>query len=177
MLYFAYAGIGSQKTPPDVLELMANLGREMAHRRMVLRSGGAQGADMAFEHGCTQAGGGKEIYLPWPRFNGSTSSIEHPRPEAFDLAANYVPYWGQLKRSVKQLHARNMHQILGWELDSPAQFVLCWTPGGKLVGGTAVALRVALDRDIPIYNFGVPRTPKQLQELEDQFEELFFNLI
>ncbi|NYZ25158.1 hypothetical protein HND93_36125, partial [Azospirillum sp. ROY-1-1-2] len=65
-----YAGIGSRETPPAVLEVMAAVGERLAQLGWVLRSGGAVGADQAFERGCDRVGGRKEIFLPWPGFDG-----------------------------------------------------------------------------------------------------------
>ena len=50
-----YAGIGSRETPPQVLEQMRKIGTFLAERHYVLRSGGAKGADTAFELGCDNA--------------------------------------------------------------------------------------------------------------------------
>ena len=46
-----YAGIGTRVTPPAVLERMTNIGMLLAMQGFVLRSGGARGADRAFEEG------------------------------------------------------------------------------------------------------------------------------
>lgn len=46
-----YTGIGSRETPPDILELMTKIARFMFKQGFTLRSGGADGADSAFEAG------------------------------------------------------------------------------------------------------------------------------
>lgn len=56
-----YAGIGSRSTPDDVIDKMHVLGEHFAHKGWLLRSGAADGADSAFEHGCDNGGGEKEI--------------------------------------------------------------------------------------------------------------------
>lgn len=58
----AYAGIGSRKTPKNVLDFMFEIGKELALLGYVLRSGGAEGADSAFEKGADSVKGMKEIY-------------------------------------------------------------------------------------------------------------------
>lgn len=70
-----YAGIGSRKTPKEILGLFDYLGRYFAKRRFLLRSGAADGADTAFEDGCDIYSGPKEIYLPWKGFNGNGSEL------------------------------------------------------------------------------------------------------
>lgn len=50
--------------------VMAAAGERLAQLGWVLRSGGAVGADQAFERGCYRAGWRKAIVLPWPGFDG-----------------------------------------------------------------------------------------------------------
>lgn len=65
-----YTGVGSRETPRDVQAVMYKFAQKMALHGAVLRSGGADGADTAFELGCDKQQGKKEIYLPWQGFNG-----------------------------------------------------------------------------------------------------------
>jgi predicted Rossmann fold nucleotide-binding protein DprA/Smf involved in DNA uptake len=60
-----YAGIGSRETPPDVQKLIFDIADKLAKKGYVLRSGGADGADLTFEAGCDNSNGLKEIFLPW----------------------------------------------------------------------------------------------------------------
>ena len=145
-----YTGIGSRETPCTIAAKMSELAYALARRGYTLRSGGAQGADTAFEEGCDIASGKKEIYLPWSRFNGSESMYTAPKDEAFVIAAKYHPAWERCSNAAKKLHARNVHQVLGWDLDSPSMFVVCWTPTNK--GGTLQATRIATAYGIPVYN-------------------------
>jgi hypothetical protein len=55
-----YAGIGSRTTPPEFQEYFSVLGQVLQNLGWTLRSGGADGADSAFEKYVTR----KEIYLP-----------------------------------------------------------------------------------------------------------------
>lgn len=145
----AYAGIGSRRTPPEILDLMVKVGEWLARKGYTLRSGAAQGADAAFERGCDLGNGAKEIFLPWPNFNGHKSTFNNPDPVAMNMAAGYHPAWGNCSQGARKLHARNVHQILGPGLRSPVKFVICWTDG---TGGTEQALRIARHLDIPIFN-------------------------
>ena len=81
-----YAGIGSRETPDDIIEFMMKCGAYLANKGYTLRSGGADGADLAFERGCDKYDGIKEIYLPWTGFNGSKSKLVVNKQEAFDIA-------------------------------------------------------------------------------------------
>ena len=57
MIYKPYTGIGSRETPTAILDLMIAIGGVLAQRGFTLRSGGADGADDAFEQGCILKGG------------------------------------------------------------------------------------------------------------------------
>jgi len=48
---------------------MTKIAQRMSEKGFVLRSGGAKGADEAFENGA----GEKEIYLPWRGFRDNPS--------------------------------------------------------------------------------------------------------
>ena len=150
-----YVGIGSRQTPRAVLRVMAGVAVRLALADVALRSGGAAGADTAFEWGCDQVDPTlKQILLPWPGFNGRQSPFDRPTEAMMDMAAQYHPAWHRCSDAARKLHARNGGQILGPELDARARVVICWTPNGELVGGTAQALRIAADHDVPVINLG-----------------------
>jgi len=153
MVYRIYAGIGSRQTPDKYCELFTNIGYDLANKDFILRSGGAEGADKAFENGCDFADGMKEIFIPWKGFNRSDSKLYPPSDEAMKLAESFHPAWNNCTPAAKLLHARNGHQILGKDLKSPVDFVLCYSPGGFKSGGTSQALRIAKKYNIPIHNF------------------------
>lgn len=149
-----YAGIGSRETPSDVRIVFVELGEYLAHNDVILRSGGAGGADTAFEVGCNLGQGKKEIYLPWKGFNGHDSELVGVTDEALKIGEKYHPAWDKLSWRGKCLIARNSFQVLGKNLDDPVDFIICWTVDGKIAGGTGQALRIAEDYGIPVYNFG-----------------------
>ena len=146
-----YTGIGSRQTPPDVLRQMTRIAANLDLSGYLLRSGGAAGADSAFEAGVSEQDH-MEIYLPWKGFNDNKSSHYGVSQAALDMAALYHPAWNRCGSAARKFHARNCYQMLGESLKGPSDFVLCWTPGGAVTGGTGQALRIALDRQIPIFN-------------------------
>lgn len=163
-----YAGIGSRKTPSDVIELMKKIGYTMAKNDYHLYSGGADGADSAFEVGCDKfiaenrpINSLKTIFLPWYRFNNHISDYYNPSSAAMNLAAEFHPAWNKLKDGAKKLHARNCYQVLGPSLGRPVDCVICWSTGN---GGTEQALRIARRYEIKIYNLYSPKTLKQFME-------------
>ena len=85
---------------------MRVIARELATRGWLLRSGGSPGADSAFEQGCDEGHGRKEIFLPWQGFNGSESHLYDTPAEALAIAARHHP--GLLARSgrIQCLRAR-----------------------------------------------------------------------
>ena len=152
MIY--YAGIGARQTPEDVCRKMSQAGRAMASLGFTLRSGGAKGADAAFESAALEVPDAlTEIYLPFKGFNRNDSQMYGSCREARKIASHYHPRWNILSDVGREFHARNVYQILGQDLVTPSDFVLCWTPGGRVVGGTGQALRIAHDHNIPILNF------------------------
>ena len=150
-----YVGIGSRKCPPNILSQMEEIGKYLATNRWILRSGGSDGSDRAFETGCDVANGIKEIYLPWQNFNGSNSALFTQHKDAFILASTIHPAWDKLSYGAKKLHARNCHQLLGHNLKTPADIVICWTSEGKEVGGSATVLKLAKLNNIRIINLAL----------------------
>lgn len=149
-----YSGIGSRETPDTILTIFTRVAKYLATQDCILRSGGADGADLAFEHGCDLVPGTKEIYIPWRGFNNSTSTLVVSDPKAFELAAKYHPAYHRLSQGAQKLMARNCHQVLGLTLESPADFIICYTRGGTGAGGTGQALRIAKDYNIPVFDAG-----------------------
>lgn len=154
MTFKTYVGIGSRQTSAPILRHMTLIAKAMAEEGYTLRSGGANGADVAFELGCDQADGSKEIYLPWPAFNGSSSALYHPSEDAFDLAQQFHPNWRALSEGGRKLMARNAHQLFGKDLNDLTDLVICWTLGGHVVGGTGQTIRMAQAFKIPVINLG-----------------------
>lgn len=150
-----YAGIGSRETPPGIEPMIEEVAKILTKFKYILRSGAAPGADSMFEkHGTHE----KEIYLPWKGFNNSESLLylDNIDPEmvskARDIAKEHHPSWKNLSDPAKKLMTRNTFQILGKDLETPASFVVCWTLGGKISGGTGQAMRIAKSLSIPIFN-------------------------
>jgi len=174
-----YTGIGSRQTPREALTMMRFFSLNLIQEDYILRSGGAPGADQEFEWGAARSGLPKqkiqslvEIYLPWEKFEKEKRSFIVPtrveaQDEAYEIAAYFHPNWKYLKRGARMLHARNVHQIYGPDVTRPKfpEFVICWTEGGKMKGGTAQALRIAQGHNIRIYNLAIE---KDYDELVDR---------
>ena len=169
-----YAGIGSRKTPTSVLEFMTQAAASLEKKGFILRSGGAAGADSAFEAGCTN----KDIYLPWPSSaHGRNGIVLGTHPEAVRIAKMYHPAWERLGQAAQKLMARNVGQIIGNPYNPIlSSFVLCWTPDGAeksttiATGGTGQAIRMAIAYNVPVFNLAndncVGRLKAYLETLE-----------
>lgn len=157
--YAPYAGIGSRKTPADLCDVLVRIGSALALRGFTLRSGGAPGADDAFEAGAFAAGGLTEIYLPRTGYRGSTSTL-HPQAlgeavwqQAKLIAERFHGDWGRVRSEHAQaLLTRDSFQVLGRDLGSPARFVVAWTEDGLASGGTGQAIRIAEAHLVPVLN-------------------------
>lgn len=162
-----YAGIGSRETPQHILGIMHKIGKSFAEKGLLLRSGGAIGADTAFERGCDVVRGRKEIF--YATNNKGIIVSEEIMQQALVLAGQIHPAWNRCSDYAKRLHARNGMQILGRELNEPVDFVVCWTKDGGPTGGTGQAIRLAMSRDIKIYNLYFDN---HLQELREFYKSL-----
>lgn len=177
-----YTGIGSRESPEEICNLMTEMAYKLASQGWTLRSGGAQGADQAFEEGwwkhhmerdiAEMAKPRAQIFLPWNDFenrhhgdgDGAYIVVKDQRllEEANDIASVIHPAWNAkrgdgtpvLSRGMKTLHSRNCFQVLGETLDTPSRFVICYgLPEGRSVkGGTRTACELALNNEIPVFN-------------------------
>lgn len=148
-----YTGVGSRDCPLEIQQQMHAIAKQLAAVGYTLRSGGAQGADTSFETGCIEANGSKEIFLPWAKFENNESTLCNSSKEAYLLAGEFVEFQGRkfsiYKRGTKALMARNIHQLLGKDLKTPSEFMICWY---VKTGGTSFTALVAECNKIPIYN-------------------------
>lgn len=160
-----YTGIGSRETPSFVLELMEEFATNLEKRDYILRSGGAEGADQAFSRGAGDTDF-KDIYVPWSGFapkEDSENEVElddlDPKiiEEALLIVKKVHPSFKSLNATTVKFHIRNVFQVLGDDLKTPSEFLVCYaTPTKKGVeGGTNTAYQVALLNDIPAYNLFV----------------------
>lgn len=163
-----YAGIGSRETPSDICQLMTGLAISLDKSGLILRSGGAKGADQAFELGAQK----KNIYLPWAKFENNNSTLYSISKEAYELAENFHPAWNRLSNGAKRLHARNVYQVLGSDCKTPSIFVITWTKDGLASGGTGQALRIAESHQIPIFNLFDEQVKQQLVDWNNAYTNL-----
>ena len=140
---------------------MVSLGMEFAEAGYTLRSGGANGADTAFETGCKSVNGSMDIFLPWKGFNENTSNLYTYTDVHRQLAKSlYGPRWNHVSQGVHRLMTRNVAQVMGLDFIDNSSFVVCWTPDGcetkesrtSKTGGTGQAIALASALKIPVFN-------------------------
>lgn len=165
-----YTGIGSRETPKDICALQRRLAFILGTCGYALQSGGCpEGSDFAFLQGALRAKRFHQrhlrIYLSW---NGMAGLYHDPEKGLLDagtfsthaqarqIAEQLHPAWERCGRGAKAHHTRNVFQILSDTLANPTAFVLCYAPPqgsqGHVKGGTATAVKLALERGVPVYN-------------------------
>ena len=162
-----YAGIGSRETPKDVCNKMTEIASLLEKQDFVLRSGGAEGADHAFEIGISDPLM-MDIYLPYINFNNKSgskyifiSTFDHSNYKAAYESLKYHPRGFNMSHGTKVMMIRNYFQACGLVNQSNSSFVICWTPKGangytiKTTyddGGSGQCIRIAAAHNIPVYN-------------------------
>ena len=86
------------------------------------------------------------------------------------IASEVHPAWDRCNEWARGMHSRNCHQILGYDLQSPVDAVICWTPDGAVVGGTSTALKLSMKAGIPIFNLGVSDKESVLNDIKNFLE-------
>lgn len=170
-----YSGVGSRETPPHILKAMRMIAKFLEMEGYILRSGGADGADLAFESGVKNPEN-KHIYLPWEGFNDSSSPLFGVCEAANKLAISIHPTGPALakRKAAYALHSRNVYQVLGKDLNTASDFLVCWTEGAKKVGGTRTAIVLAERNGIPVLNLG--RVDTYVQAVH-AFETFYMTLV
>lgn len=166
---------------------MQKLAQQLESDGWILRSGGAAGADTAFESG-VKVPDNKQIFLPSRYFNGRTDR------DPGMVNSTQLPAWGNALEAVEEFHpapdrltdfarmlmGRNAMQVLGPDLNSPSSFILAFTPRGEVTGGTGQALRIAKKYEIPVLNLGNSATyvslSRWIQNPDHSFSDLIQNL-
>lgn len=186
-----YAGIGSRETPAEVQTQMERVAGILAERGYTLRSGGAEGADQAFERGAAK----KEIFqgmIPTGEREKRIAHEIHPDLKAAMEASKSRKVKAKLEAgatlseaeksgersawAVENLMARNTNQVFGKNLDTPVDFVLAWTRNGEesfaqrtaSTGGTGQAIELASRKGIPVINLANPDWEVRLNQLLDK---------
>lgn len=171
-----YTGIGTRDIPTDskeIIDKILNL-YEVGLKNYILRSGSAPGMDSLFEmcHYKYHKDTNQEIFLPWKNFNNSKSQLFNITEEAKILAKEYHPAPSRLTDAALKLMSRNGYQVLGYDLKTPTDLVVCWVKDINK-GGTSQAIRIARDNNIPIFNiYNGYEYQHLVKSLQDETKEI-----
>lgn len=151
MIY--YTGVGSREIPDEMYAILQESAKELCTQYgYTVRTGCAIGSDQAFREAVPQ---NVVIYTPdnVRRYNNYHVARE--------IAQQIHPKWKNLRSEyVRKLHTRNVYQVLGCDLNTPSEFLLCYTNDGCVdgsktsvdTGGTGQAIRIAHRFGVPIIN-------------------------
>lgn len=175
MIYIPYTGVGARKLDPKKIQLVNRLGKRLDELGLTLRSGGAKGTDSEFERPVRRS---KEIFRPADYTGrlpfGHKIVKGEMRERAIEIVAPTHPAWNKLPDYVKELHIRNVFQVIGEQLNHPSLFLLCWTEDGadginKLTstdtGGTGTAIRIANIYGVPVINLNRENSITELDKI------------
>lgn len=159
-MYKIYAGIGNRNAPEHILKTCKDVSNALSLLGYTCRSGGAIGCDRAFSNGSVS----NEIFLP----NDVIPDL------AFTIASRYHPYWISLKQYTRKLMARNSLIILGKDLKTPVDFVVCYAHDGcetyneylnGKISGTGLAIAIADFYNIPVFNIANSNWIERLEQI------------
>lgn len=194
----SYTGVGSRETPLYILYMMSQLAMIFEKKGYILRSGCATGADAAFEDALLDPVNNAEIYVPnkgFPVKMGTTYKKHYIIPQerfgkSFDglfrkatrliHSKNIHKKWQYLNEYTTLLHNRNMFQVLGLDLKSPANFTVCFTKHKELTyddtsektGGTGTAINASNLHNVPVFNLSVDEHYLRLSNFIDENKHL-----
>lgn len=142
--------------------MMIDIAKYLASSGWTLRSGGARGADTAFEAGAISNNGKKHIYLPQSPFNnhrvGGDNFLLTPDEKRLarnELSFDILTHFDKMKPFAKNAHARNYFQIHGRKPEKKSQMIIYWCEEdgmGQPTGGTRTAVLLAREAGIPDFN-------------------------
>lgn len=151
-----YAGIGNPDTPPDILAQMVKIAQKLSGMGYTVRTSGGGPADDTFETNTSQV----EVYLPWKNFNKKTSQYVRNHKDAPSIVKPFHPTFDSMTDAVKAIIARHAHVILGPDLNTPVDFLICWSQDGIENGDKrsiksgymSIPVALAASRSIPVFN-------------------------
>ena len=149
--------IGTREPEPQYVDLMTRIGKAFSDKGYGARSGDAIGSDQRFLKNydpklCIK-------YRPDDR-EGCVNVMNHKNYYEFELiASRFHVAWEFMIIGHQELHARNVPQVMGLNLDTYSDLVVfCANEDirGVVSGGTATAVKLARSLNIPTLNIMNP---------------------
>lgn len=173
-----YAGIGPRKTPPHVLNQMAQIGKILADSGFILSTGAGEGADEAWEEFVKP--NQSRIFLAKPKKYRRYAIVPTVTQEQWDFCNKHFKlHRNNLDLStqneyIQMLFCRNLNILLGEDLQVPVDFVAYWYdkdyPTGW-AGGTGHTVSMAYELEIPCFNIWSQRDQQAMDDFVTQLLE------
>ena len=183
-----YTGVGSREISKEEYSILVDIGERMAQLGYILRSGGAEGSDSAFQEGACKINQElTEIWLPWEDFNIKLqqkypkcnyekfmSLYEYNVARKELLTTAIIPWFDTMGNRgahlhpegwiapVKKLHARNYYQVVGKDSLSKVCIYAAPEEKGDVKGGTRSAVFLSRYYGIPTFNIRVKEQKETL---------------
>lgn len=167
-LHSTHPNTGEYRYPEDIL-LLHKICYRLARLGIIMRSGlCAKGLDaiaqIEYSRALDQGLARPEQFEVFV-YQKKRSALPHPElavlrnPELVEelerRAASVHGGWHNCDEAARGQHSRNVHQVFGYQLDTPVQAVITWcrlNHAGQPLGGTATAIKLARQADIPVLN-------------------------
>lgn len=91
------------------------------------------------------------------------------KTEVEKIAESLHSNWSNCNAYARAQHSRNVHIILGYSLDKPVDAVITWCEldnYGNFIGGTALGLKLAKRKGIPIFNLNASDKNAVLRDIK-----------
>lgn len=177
-----WTGIGSRGIDQRTYDIMFKIGQEMAKQGYILRSGNAQGSDMAFETGvCSVDPSLTDIWIPWKSFGTKNKGVNYSVPSVgdFNNVAKFLkeprkgypngilPWYDKMSQGAQKLHCRNYFQVLGnnGKLSKVCIYAAPEDDKGNIMGGTRTAVEIARYYGVPTFNLLIPEDLHKVKDI------------
>ena len=166
-IYYTIAG---DYAPAGFNKLFYNISSYFAKKDMVLRTSGSKGIGSDAIKGCDDNQGQYDAFVPWDGYNKIPICYELTK-EAFDIAEAFNGKYSTMSQTNRKILAAMSYQVLGDDLISPSDFVICYSNRGKGKGGNVGHLiKIAKAYGVPIFDIG------KYQNRNDALVNLYFFL-
>lgn len=154
--YKTFAACGEWELPEDVMAELTAIAEELLQEKYIMRLDGNPGACEAFLNACEYEED-MELYIPWENFNDHETGHHKVTAGALEQAFLHHPDWTQVGDEDARLEiGRYSYLILGKDLKSPCDFLICYSDQGKAESDDiAQVIRIADSNLIPVFDFGL----------------------
>jgi len=168
---------GDDAIPPEIEKKFVDISKILMAKGFMLRYNGDQEPfiNQVLDIDLARV----EMYLPWKSFNTSiTPKMKRPNEKAYHVAAYYHKAFKKLPNPVRAILARDVHVILGENVDNPIKLMLCYSPDGaetikqidyKKTGNISFSISICDVLGIPVFNLKNEDAVSRLVELVKTF--------